>query len=422
MNTLTFSSATPEFTCTARNARARTCAGIARILAVSVFLAMLSPPVALAQTANWDAGTEPNHPPFSRETASQEATTQETTNQDSTAQPATTAQDISSEIFGPRRPVDEAYGAFQRGYYLTALALALERADKNDAAAQTLIATIYANGLGVGENAALASSWYALAAENGDPAAMFQLALLYQNGRGVPRNREKAAKLFKQAADKGYREAIYNLALLHVEGIYAEPSLSLAQKLMKKAADMGLAEAHYDYGLMLTQGAASAPDPVEGTRQISIAARLGNIDAQVEFATLLYLGRGIPEDRNRAMFWYRKAALAGNAVAQNRLAKLLAAGEGVDLDLQTAAMWRSLARRQGLNDTQLDDLLVSISPEDLQKAELRARFWPGEPSDELLTRIIEEKNSGQLTSLDPLPTQMTNAAAIQTTSPASRVR
>ena len=32
---------------------------------------------------------------------------------------------ISDDIFGPRIRVDQAYGAFQRGYFLTALSLAL---------------------------------------------------------------------------------------------------------------------------------------------------------------------------------------------------------------------------------------------------------------------------------------------------------
>ena len=36
-------------------------------------------------------------------------------------------------------PPDYAYGAFQRGFFLTAFSLALERAKKGDAPAQTLL-------------------------------------------------------------------------------------------------------------------------------------------------------------------------------------------------------------------------------------------------------------------------------------------
>ena len=186
--------------------------------------------------------------------------------------PESTGQDalsISRDIFGK---ADDAYGAFQRGYYLTALALALPRAEKADPAAQTLIAEIYAKGLGVATNVAQASSWYALAAKNGDRLAAFELGLLYLNGSGVPKNRQRAAELFKQSADRGYPPAQYNLALLHVEGADASPSLSDAATLLKEAADSGLAEAQYDYGSMLMEGAGAAPNPQEGARQIGLAA------------------------------------------------------------------------------------------------------------------------------------------------------
>ena len=156
------------------------------------------------------------------------------------------AEVISSEIFGPRQKVDEAFGAFQRGYFLTALELALPRAGQGDPAAQTLIAEIYAKGLGVAENPARAAGWYQLASNNGDVLATFELALLYQEGSGVPQNRQRAADLFGKAAAAGYMPAKYNMALLHVEGTYASPSLAEAAKLLKEAADAELPEAQYD--------------------------------------------------------------------------------------------------------------------------------------------------------------------------------
>lgn len=322
------------------------------------------------------------------------------------------AQEISEQIFGPRRPIDLAFGAFQRGFYLTALSLALERAENNDPAAQTLIATIYANGLGVAQNLALASSWYAIASKNGDIAATFELALLYQNGTGVPKNRQRAAELFAIAAAAGHREAMYNMALLHVEGIYAEPSLTLAASLMKRAADAGLAEANYDYGIMLMEGAGEPPNPELGASYIGRAARYGLIEAQVEYATLLYLGKGVQQNRPEAILWYSRAAEAGNPVAQNRLAKLYAVGEGVPLDLQTAAMWRSLARRQGLNDPGLDTLLISIAPEDINRAEERAFYWPEKVPDTKNpgSRILQESPQVQIRRIDQPEEQIAPAA------------
>jgi TPR repeat protein len=310
------------------------------------------------------------------------------------------ATEVSGEVFGPRLPKDEAYGAYQRGYFLTALALALPRAEKGDAAAQTLIATIYADGLGVRQNLATASSWYTLASGNGDVLATFELAMLYQDGRGVTQDRQRAADLFAKAAGMGSMPAKYNLALLHVEGRYAEPNLATAAALMKEAADSGLAEAQYDYGMMLIDGAGTPANPIAGAEQLRLAAEAGLPSAQIDYATLLYLGRGVTKDRAAAASWYRRAADAGNPVAQNRLAKMTAVGEGVVLNLEDAAMWRALARRQGLTDPVLDDLLVSISDDELQKAEERARFWPSEPP----TSVADAAGQPDIRIIDTRPT------------------
>src|SRR5690606_23928996 len=102
--------------------------------------------------------------------------------------PVNPAEAISYQIFGPRAPVDEAFGAFQRGYFLTALEMALPRAEQGDAAAQTLIAELYAKGLGVAQIPERAAGWYQLAANNGDLLATFELAMLYQDGIGLPKN------------------------------------------------------------------------------------------------------------------------------------------------------------------------------------------------------------------------------------------
>ena len=291
----------------------------------------------------------------------------------------TPAEQISDAVFGPSAPADYAFGAFQRGYYLTAFELALPRAEQNDAAAQTLIAEIYAEGLGVPQSMERAAGWYELAARNGDRLAAFKLGLLYQEGVGVTRDRQRAAELFATAAEAGYVPAKYNMALLHVEGIYAEPSLTTAAALMREAADAELPEAQYDYGSMLIEGAGVPPNNMEGARYIEMAAQQGLVEAQVDYATLLYLGQGVERSVEEAASWYGRAAENGSAVAQNRYAKLVAVGEGTNLDLEEAAMWRALARRQGMSDPALDRLLVSIAPEALNRAEERARFWPSTP-------------------------------------------
>lgn len=290
------------------------------------------------------------------------------------------ALDISRLLLDPPEGVDLAYGAFQRGYYLTALRLAERRAGQGDAVAQTLIAEIYANGLGVAQDIPKAISWYAQADANGDIQATFQLAMIYQRGTGIGRNRERAAQLFEKAAAGGHLAAKYNLGLLYVEGIYVEPNLMRAAELIGEAAEAGLPEAQYDYAVMLLEGAGIAPNTDEALDLLAQAAEQGLAAAQVEYATLLYMGarRGTREAEEAAI-WYGRAAGAGNAVGQVRYAMMLAAGEGVDQDFEAAAMYRALARRQGLTEEALDRMLSGAERDTIARGEERARYWPGVP-------------------------------------------
>ncbi|MBZ0138715.1 MAG: SEL1-like repeat protein, partial [Pseudorhodoplanes sp.] len=66
-----------------------------------------------------------------------------------------------------KRPaaVDLAFGAYQRGFYLTAFYEATKRVEEHaDPAAMTLLGELYANGFGVKQDDAKAAEWYRLAA------------------------------------------------------------------------------------------------------------------------------------------------------------------------------------------------------------------------------------------------------------------
>ncbi len=117
----------------------------------------------------------------------------------------------------PREP-DMAFGAFQRGFYLSALSLAIPRAEAGDTAAQTLLGLIYEGGYGVPRDEQLASDWYRFAADGGDRQAQFALGMMYLDGRGVPRDPAKAADLFEKAAASGEISSTYNLAILYLQG------------------------------------------------------------------------------------------------------------------------------------------------------------------------------------------------------------
>jgi hypothetical protein len=91
----------------------------------------------------------------------------------------------AKEIPAPQRTSDLA-AAFQS---------TLQAAQGGDAAAQSAVAMMYANGKGVQQNYAEAGKWWSTAAAAGDLAAARHAWNLYRNGEGVERNPAAANKM-----------------------------------------------------------------------------------------------------------------------------------------------------------------------------------------------------------------------------------
>ncbi len=196
--------------------------------------------------------------------------------------------------------IDHAYGAFQRGYYLTAFALATQRVEKGDAKAMTLLGELHANGLGVPRDDRKAADWYKLAVERGDREAMFALALFRLSGRAGPRDREEAAKLLAAAAKLGHAAAAYNLGLLYLEGQQFPQDFGRAAELFRLAAQAGTPEAQYALATLLKDGRGVTKDLREAARLLAAASLADNTDAQVEYAIALFNGEGIARDESAA--------------------------------------------------------------------------------------------------------------------------
>src|SRR5262249_61004426 len=99
------------------------------------------------------------------------------------AQPVTAAAPAA----GPE--LDLAYGAYQRGYYLSAFNTATQRIEKlGDIKAMTLLGELYSKRYGVMQDDNKAAEWYRLATDPGDREAMFALWMFRMAGRGGPHN------------------------------------------------------------------------------------------------------------------------------------------------------------------------------------------------------------------------------------------
>lgn len=279
---------------------------------------------------------------------------------------------VDQERFGGPN-ADAAYGAFQRGLYLTALNLAKPRAEAGDAAAQTLVAEILSRGLGVKRDEAAAAKWYQLAAEQGVPEAQFQYALMLIDGRYVKKDTQAAYALMQAAAEAGNRLAMFNFAQLILQRDATAAGMTRAVSYYQRAADGGLADAQYAMSQVVANGAGGKKqDDVEARRWLLLAARQNYDTAQLDLATWLIDGRGGPRDLKAGFGWMKRAAEGGNVAAQNRLAKLYMGGIGTEPDATEAAAWYFLARRRGLVDPEMQDFLNGKTDEELKAALERA--------------------------------------------------
>jgi TPR repeat protein len=279
---------------------------------------------------------------------------------------------INPSRFGARPP-DMAYGAYQRGLYLTALQLALPRAEAGDAAAETLAAEIYARGLGVPRNPEKAKEFYGKAAKQGVPEAEFRYALILMGNKQPGEAPDEAFQLMKQAADAGHTMAAFDYGQMVSARNPGSEGLVQAFLYYKKAAESGLADAQYAMSQAYANGVGGLPqDDAKARKWLLLAARQGYDTAELDLGTWLVEGRGGPQDVKAGFDWLKVAAEGGNVAAQNRLAKLFLNGIGTKADKIEAAAWYITARRAGLSDPDMDVFFSGLSAEDQKKAIERA--------------------------------------------------
>lgn len=285
---------------------------------------------------------------------------------------------LSGDFTEEQKTPDFAYAAFQRGQYLTAFQIALPLAEKGDGAAQTLIAELYEQGLGIAQDTAEAAKWYEIAAKSGNREAQFAYALKLLKGADVPQNKEEGIAMMEKAAEAGHPIAMFN----HANQIIADRPTSagyrLALPFYEKAAENRLADAYYALSVIYREGLTTGiQDPKKAREWLEKAARAGVDTAQIELGIALINGTDGPKDPEAGFRVLNSAALAGNVIAQNRIAHMYLNGIGVKPSNLEAAKWHILARRAGRFDITLDQFMETLDVETRQKALEQANRWPG---------------------------------------------
>lgn len=277
----------------------------------------------------------------------------------------------------PEKPftgkVDEAYGAYQRGLFLTAMEKALPRAQLGDAPAQTLLGELLSGGLGVKKDEKAATFWYQQAAEHGDPAAMFKYALILMEGRLVKQNKEQADLLMRKAADAGNGSAAFNHAQVLVASDHTAEGLKKALPYYEKSAEQGIADAQYAVSQIYMALPDLGPDrKKKALAWLQRAARARFDTAQLDLGIWLINGTAGPRDMEAGFKWLKLAADRGNISAANKVSHLLIEAIGTRPDPIEAAKWYVISRRAGLPDPELEDFFLGIEDDKQQEAIRRA--------------------------------------------------
>lgn len=279
----------------------------------------------------------------------------------------------------PTASADLAFGAYQRGFYSTAMREAMKRLGRNpkDGPAMTLVGELYAQGLSVKQSKDEAARWFRLGAEAGDAQAMFELGIVEMKGDGVDQDREAARTNFREAAAQDHPGALFYLGLMAMQGAGVAPDYRSASAYFERAAALNNSEAQYALGLMYRDGHGVPKDETKAAKLLKAAADNDNVAAIIEFGIMQFNGIGVPKDEFAAARLFIKAAGRNNAVAQDRAARLYVAGRGVKKDLVEGMKWHLLASAAGLKDAWLDGEMRKLTPAEREAVDKAVRHYIG---------------------------------------------
>ena len=166
--------------------------------------------------------------------------------------------------------------AYECGEYETAFREFKRLAEKGNAKAQMMLATMYETGAGVRRDYAEAFKWYLYAARKGEVEAQFMLAQMYYEGRGGPKDYAEAIKWCTIAARGGHVYAQYNLGVFYEQGRLTTLNKAEACKWFLKAAHGKVPEAQFKVGLCYVNGDGTSLDLVQGYMWLDLAAANGS--------------------------------------------------------------------------------------------------------------------------------------------------
>ncbi|WP_162912988.1 tetratricopeptide repeat protein [Rhodospirillaceae bacterium SYSU D60014] len=255
---------------------------------------------------------------------------------------------------------DAAMDAYERRDYAWAAEQFRTLALQGNVVAQSFLASMYDQGLGVATDSTAARRWFRAAAEQGDPTAQLALARsLSRYQLRAPPDYAEAARWYRAAAEQGNPEA--QMALGHAyrdgKGVRANASEThrwyaaarRARAGVDRLAGFSCASAADSKTLAPVYAACRQGDSRTALKALKTLARRGDAAAQAWLGFAHYTGWEIPAERNfhEGAALYRAAADRGNATALYNLGVIYEHGMGVAPSRDTARRWYQAAAGRG---------------------------------------------------------------------------
>jgi TPR repeat protein len=139
--------------------------------------------------------------------------------------------------------LDAIADAYNQSDFVLAFTLIQPLAVQGDVYAQYHLGEMYAHGLGVTPDAALAVYWYGQAAIQGDADAQYCLGKMYSQGQGIDVDDAQAFGWYIQSAEQGFAPAQYMLGLFYAGGLGVEQDIVVAHQWCNLAAEGGIHQA-----------------------------------------------------------------------------------------------------------------------------------------------------------------------------------
>lgn len=227
-----------------------------------------------------------------------------------------------------------------------------QAAELDNASAQSGLARMYLNGIGVKQDDKMALLWFEKAVTQELASAQNTLGWMYNTGRGVEEDLVQAVEWYRKSAEQGNVVAQNNLGNMYRDGKGVSQDDKEAVEWYRKSAEQNYSDGQLNLGWMYERGRGVDQSDIEAVEWYRKSAEQGNAMAQNNLGFMYQYGRGISQDYEKAVEWYRKAVKQGNINAQGNLGYMYHHGTGVAMDYVKAFELYRCAAEQGSNWSQ----------------------------------------------------------------------